>query len=112
MFDRELFEVVRISKSAVKLNICPARHLFPTPPTTFTFLTAAMLTSFAVHTALPPPPAVNSSCKQLPWRNASAARMAIASSAKINEDFLQQLVRQLITFLLLRRNWVLVRCCL
>src|SRR5450756_2589087 len=109
MFERVLLEVVTTSKSAIKLNVCPARHLFPTPPMTWTFLTAASCTSFAVHCSLPPPLAVYSSCKQLLCANAGAARTANASSAKTNESFLQQPVRQLITFLLLRRNWVWVR---
>src|SRR5689334_19240144 len=103
MLERVLFEVVTTSKSAIKLNGCPARHLLPTPPMTWTFLTAASCTSFAVHCSLPPPLAVYSSCKQF-CANAGAARIATASNAKIKESFLQQSVRQLINFLL--RNWV------
>src|SRR6266536_1827825 len=99
MFERVLFEVVTTSKSAIKLNCCPARHLLPTPPITWTFLTAASCTSFAVHCSLPPPPAVYSSCKQLPWAKAACgASTAVASSAKISENFLQQPVRILIFF--------------
>src|SRR6266542_6829076 len=95
MFERVLFAVVTTSKSAIKLNCCPARHLFPTPPITWTFLTAASCTSFAVHCNLPPPLAVYSSCKQF-CANAGAARMANASIAKINENFLQHPVLTLI----------------
>src|SRR6266567_1877570 len=37
-----------------------------------------------------------SSCKQVPWPNAGTATMAIASSARMNKNVLQQFVRQLI----------------
>src|SRR6266536_6551097 len=99
MFERVLFAVVTTSKSAIKLKGCPARHLFPTPPMTWTFLTAASCTSFAVHCSLPPPLAVYSSCKQF-CANAGAAMMAIARTAKTNENFLQQFIRQPMIFLL------------
>jgi len=48
------------------------------------------------------PPAVYSSCKQLFWPRAGTERIAMASSAQINEVFLLQFVRQFICFLLLR----------
>jgi hypothetical protein len=100
MLERVLFEVVTIVKSATKVNGDPWRQLFPVPPLMMVVpVTAAMLTSLAVHTRVELLwlNALYASCIQRPfWPNAGAARMAIASSAKINESFLQQFVRQLI----------------
>jgi hypothetical protein len=103
MFDRALFEVVLTSKSAVKLKVPCSMHwfVFGIPPwNTLTVVesTAAILTSPAEQLF-----ALLTSPMQLPAANAGAARMTIASSARIKETF-RQLVRQLITFLLLRRK--------
>src|SRR5712692_8446075 len=85
MFDRELFEVVRISKSAVKLNDCPGMHLFPVPPLKMLMLvlsTAATRTSLAVHWSVwVAPLAVNSFCKQF-CADAGAAMTAIAKTVQ------------------------------
>src|SRR5258708_2448519 len=110
MFERELVELVTISKSARKLNVVPWKHVVSgLPLRSLTLVTCATLTSLAVQFSFCLfPVALNSSCKQV-CANAGAARTATASSAKINENVLQQLVRQLIIFLLLRRSWVRVR---
>src|ERR1700687_3057363 len=110
MFDRALFEVVLTSKSAVKLNVPCSMHwvVCGIPPwNTLTVVesTAAMRTSPAEQLL-----ALLTSPMQLP-ANAGVARTASASSARTKETFLQH-VRQLINFLLLRRNWVWAGCCL
>src|SRR6266478_9016547 len=101
ILERAFFEVVRISKSATKVNCAPWTQLFPVPPLMIVVpVTAATLTSLAVQLRVTPGVLLNesySSCIQV-WPNAGAARMAIASSAKTNETFLQQLVRQIIFF--------------
>src|SRR6266403_1783638 len=110
MFERELVELVTISKSAIKSNVAPWMHVVSGLPLRSLMLTAsATLTSFAVQFNFCLATLLYSSCKQVLPANAGAARMTIASSAKINENVLQQFVRQFITFLLLRRNWVWVR---
>jgi hypothetical protein len=111
MFDRVELEPVRISKVAVKLNFPFSMHWFvPTIPPWYTFTvldsTPAVFTSLAVQLF-----ALLTSAKQLFCANAGAARMTSASSARTNETFLQH-VRELIAFLLLRRNRALVGCCL
>jgi len=95
MFDRVELEVVLTSNSAVKLNWPCSMHWFvPAIPPEKTlmvpFFTAAMLTSLAEQLF-----ALLTSFRQLP-ANAGVAIMAIASSAQIKENFLQQFVRQLI----------------
>src|SRR6266852_112591 len=60
-----------------------------------------------LESSTPPPGLLN--CANAACGSPKTTR-AIASSAKTNESFLQQHVRELITFLLLRRNWVWAGC--
>src|SRR6266498_1794635 len=97
MFERELEELVTISKSAIKLKVEPPTQLVSGAPLrSLMLVTFAILTSLAVQFSFCLFTTLYSSCKQV-CANAGAASMAIASSAKINESFLQQLVGQLIT---------------
>src|SRR6266849_2634582 len=93
MFDRELVELVTISKSARKLKVVPWKHVVSgLPARSLTPLTAATLTSLAVQfsasdwlvdPAGAPLKMLYSFCKQF-CANAGGARMAIASSATGN----------------------------
>src|SRR5437879_7509168 len=97
MFSRAWLEVVRISKSARKLNVEPPMQDDSVAPVRGSrmFVTFAILTSLAVQFSFCFCTRLYSFCKQV-CADADAARMAIASSAKIDESFLQQFVRQLI----------------
>src|SRR5882724_3137707 len=97
MFDREEVELVTILKSAIKLNVDPSKHVVSAEPSRALVLTAsATRTSLAVQFNFCLDTLLYSSCKQVLPANAGVAITAIASSAKINETFLQQFVRQLI----------------
>src|SRR5215470_678923 len=101
MFSRAWLEVVRISKSAMKLNFEPATQESSVAPVSGSLMlvTFAILTSLAVQFSFCLFTVLYSFCKQV-CAKAGTARMAITSSAKIIESFLQQLVRQLMNFLL------------
>jgi hypothetical protein len=89
MFERAFFDVVRIVKSATKVNGAPWTQLFPVPPLMIVVpVTAATLTSLAVQLRVTPGVLLNASyaswIQRLFWPNAGAAVMATASSATEN----------------------------
>jgi len=107
MFDRVLEAVVTTLKSAMKSKCDPNTQLDSVWPVagSLTLATCAILTSLAVQfkellwavlVAERPAARLYSFCKQVFCANAGVARMASASSTKINENVLQQFVRQLI----------------
>ena len=111
MFDRVLEEVVTTLKSAMKSKCDANTQLDSVAPVagSLTLDTCVILTSLAVQfkellwavlVAERPAARLYSFCKQVFCANAGTARMAIASSAKINENVLQQCVLQFISSLL------------
>src|SRR5712671_5729786 len=96
MFDRELVELVTISKSAIKSKVAPSMHVVRGAPLRSLMLTAcATRTSLAVQFSFCLATLLYSSCKQVLPANAGTARMASASNTQINETLLQH-VRKLI----------------
>src|SRR5207253_296237 len=97
MFSRAWLEVVRISKSARKLKCEPPMQEDNVRPVRGSrmLVTFAIRTSLAVQFSFCFCTRLYSFCKQV-CADAVVARMATASSAKVNENFLQQFVRQLI----------------
>ena len=95
MLERELVELVTISKSAIKLKCVPWKHvvsglpLRSLTPTTFATLTSLAVQFSASDCAVDPAAApfamLYSFCKQLLFcANAGAARTAIASTVQQN----------------------------